>query len=81
MTPKLTTFRRSMPSNLLTVREWSTFAAATGKKSWESAARYYASVRGGAHVLRSDGSLRVYTLRDLGLITQSTYREGSWAWD
>ena len=41
--PVFTTFDRSaMPNNLLTVAEWCTFARATKRSGWHSAARYYA---------------------------------------
>ena len=80
LVPVLTTFERSMPVNLLTVPEWRYFASQTGRKSWRGAARYYANIRGGAHVLRADGSLMVLTKLQTGKIRQTTYKPGTWAY-
>lgn len=91
-TPALTTFDRSaMPSNLLTVAEWRTFARALldggqirGNAGWEKAARHYADQVGGALVMLADDSLVVFTkLRfgdRAGRISRRTYRPGTWVW-
>lgn len=73
--------RAAMPSNLLTVPEWRKFAReAFHTSSWAAAARRYARIKGGALVLRADGRLVSFTLREGGKVTQRTYREGEWRW-
>lgn len=82
MTPVLTTFTKSMPVNLLTVPEWLRFASeGLGIKSWESAARRYAEMRGGSHVERADGSLIVFTRQQDGKVRKTTYKPGTWRWE
>lgn len=81
MTNTVTNFdRTAMPTNLLTVAEWCTLAHHTNAASWMASVRTWARSRGGALVLRADGSLRAFTLRD-GKISQRTYKPGSWAWE
>ena len=70
-----------MPVNLRTVAEFRKFADAIGKPSWKSAMRYYANLRGGAYVMRADGSLEVLTKLSTGKLRQTTYKPGKWAFD
>jgi hypothetical protein len=70
----------AQPTNLLTVAEWRKLAHHSGASSWKAAVAAWARRRGGALVLRADGSLRVFTLR-AGKISQSTYKPGAWAWE
>lgn len=72
--------RNAMPTNLLTVPEWRTLAHHTGAVDWKASVRAWARRKGGALVLRADGSLQSFTLRN-GKIPQSTYRPGKWEWD
>lgn len=82
LTAVLTTFdRNAMPTNLLTVPEWRRLAQHTTGGSWMSAAHAWARRKGGALVLKADGSLVSYTRRDSGKISQRTYRPGSWEWE
>ncbi len=82
MTPTCTFFdRRATPLNLLTVPEWRRLANATWNGvSWETAARKYAAIKGGALVMRADDSLVVFTRRENGKISRSTYKPGTWRW-
>jgi hypothetical protein len=52
-----------------------------GVVDWKAAVRAWVRRRGGALVLRADGRLQSFTLRDGGKISQSTYRPGQWAWE
>ena len=70
-----------MPKNLRTVAEFRKFADAIGKPSWKSAMRYYANLRGGAYVMRADGSLEVLSKLANGKLRQTTYKPGKWAFD
>ena len=80
LTPSVSFFSNVMPSNLLTVAEWRRFARSVGLRSWSSAARFYSKREGGAHVLRADDSLVVFTLRDNGKVSRSTYQPAKWRW-
>ncbi len=82
MTPTFTTFdRAAMPTNLLTVQEWRRLSNATfGGVSWATTARKVAAIRGGALVWRADDSLVVFTLRDDGKVSRSTYAPRTWGW-
>lgn len=70
-----------MPVNLRTVPEFRKFANAIGKPSWFSAMRFFANQRGGAYVMRADGSLLVLTKLQSGKLRQTTYKPGSWAFE
>jgi hypothetical protein len=72
--------RNAMPTNLLTVPEWRTLAHHTGAADWKAAVRAWVRRKGGALVLRADGRLQSFTLRD-GKISQRTYRPGQWEWE
>lgn len=80
--PVFTAFdRAALPTNLLTVADYRTFGKAVhGTLSWETAARKYAEVRGGAVVLRGDDSLVVFTKLSCGKIRRTTYKSGEWGW-
>ena len=79
--PVFTTFDRSaMPNNLLTVAEWCTFARATKRSGWQSAARYYAERCSGALIMRANDALVVLTKLSDGRIRQRTYKPGTWGW-
>lgn len=79
---KRTFFNRSQPSNLLTVEEWITFSRHAYKsENWMVGVRKYAALKGGAHVLREDGTLLVFTNRGLTHLERTPYPIGSWGWD
>ena len=82
MTPIFTFFdRRAIPNNLLTVQEWVRLSnAAYRGVSWTTAARKYAAQFGGALVWRADDSLVVFTRRDDGKVSRSTYAPRTWGW-
>jgi len=82
MTPTFTFFdRRATPTNLLTVQEWCRLSrAAYNGVTWATAARKYATRFGGALVMRGDDSLVVFTRRDDGKISRSTYAPRTWGW-
>jgi hypothetical protein len=71
----------AMPTNLRTVAEFRKLADALNKPSWQSAMRYFANQRGGAYVMRADGSLQVITKLSTGKLRQTTYKSGKWAFD
>lgn len=76
----MTTFPRSLaPRNLLTVPEFSRFARALGRTSWEGAARHYAMQTGGALVMRADGSL-VCFVRSGDKVRRKTHKPNTWRW-
>jgi hypothetical protein len=81
--PTFTRFDRSaVPTNLLTVPEYRRLSHETyNGVSWRTAARKVARVRGGALVLRADGSLVAFTRRENGRIEQRTHAAGKWGWD
>ena len=82
MTPTFTTFSFLMPSNLITVADFRAFASkAFNITCWKSAAKRYAAKQGGAHVLRADGSLMVFTKTQAGKVTQKTYKPNKWGWE
>ena len=82
MTPTCTFFDRSaMPTNLLTVPEWRRLSkAAYSSINWANAARKWAMRNGGALVWRADDSLVVFTRREGGKVSRSTYAPGRWRW-
>ena len=79
---KRTFFNRSQPSNLLTVAEWVTFTRHAYKRdNWMVGVRNYAALKGGAHVLREDGTLIVFTVRGTLNLERTLYPIGTWGWD
>jgi hypothetical protein len=79
---KRTFFNRSQPSNLLTVDQWKTFTRHAYKKdNWMVGVRNYAAIKGGAHVLRADGTLMVFTQRSPLNLERTSYPLGTWGWD
>ena len=71
----------AMPTNLRTVAEFRKLADSLNKPSWKSAMRFFANLRGGAYVMRADGSLQVLTKLSTGKLRQTTYKPGKWAFD
>ncbi len=79
-----TTFDKTvLPTNLLTVSEWRYFGRAWYGRAvnWETVARRYAMLNGGAIVMLSDDTLVVLTRRGEDKVSRSTYRPGTWSWD
>jgi hypothetical protein len=73
--------RSAMPSNLLTVSEWRVFAKAVGKRSHNSAARYYAEQNGaGALMLLADDTMVIFTVLNDGKIRRCSHKPGLWRW-
>jgi hypothetical protein len=74
-------FQRAMPTNLLTIKEWSRFAREAFKiQSWENAAKRYAEIKGGAHVLLPNDTLVIFTQREDGKISRQSQKYGTWKW-
>jgi hypothetical protein len=71
--------KKNYPSNLLTVADYRVFARSQGLRNWKTAAKRYAKSKGGAFVVRADGSLLVFTRNDAGNIRQKTFH--SWGWE
>ena len=79
---KRTFFNRSQPSNLLTVAEWTTFSRHAYKsENYMVGVRKYADLKGGAHVLREDGTLVVFTKRSELNLERTLYPIGTWGWE
>jgi len=72
--------KNSVPSNLLTISDFRKFAKALGLTSWESAIRHYANVKGGALLLKADGSLVSFTKRGIK-ISRKTFTPQQWGWE
>ena len=79
---KRTFFNRSQPSNLLRVSDWTEFAKRAYKSdNWMVGVRKYAELKGGAHVLREDGTLLVFTVRGPLNLERTSYPIGTWGWE
>jgi hypothetical protein len=79
---KRTFFNRSQPQNLLTVEQWKTFTRnAYQKTNYLVGVRNWAEIKGGAHVLREDGTLIVFTQRSELNLERTLYPIGSWGWE
>lgn len=79
---KRTWFNRSQPSNLLTVEQWRTFTRNAYKKDhYLVGVRAWAEIKGGAHVLREDGTLIVFTKRSELNLERTLYPIGTWGWE
>ena len=81
MFPSFTSFSRSQPSNLLTVKDWKVFAEkAYASKDWLKAAKAYAAIQGGALILKVDGNLVAITKLASGKIRTTTFKPEKWGW-
>ena len=68
------------PSNLLTIQDYRVYAKALGLKNWQTAIKHCVGIKGGAFLMKANGSLVAYTKRGLK-ISQKTYQKENWGWE
>lgn len=71
--------KNAVPNNLITISDFRMFGKSLGL-SWRGALAYWIRVKGGALLLKADGSLVSFTRKATGKFSQKTFKQNQWGW-